>query len=243
MPSPSAANGSSRTRRPHRRSPRRARPGTPWASEPRRSHSIVPSRSSTPARILVPPRSTPMTRCALTGRGYHTRTDAGGREALSPLQGWASEGQGAAAGPSRRRTHRAAATAAAPRWGRRIGLTLRLLVLLLAVWGVLELPLLSRRRRGRQRATAPARSSRAWRNRTALLLSEPTLSCCSEPTATAPRPARTHAAPTRSWSCAPTRAGTASRSSRSRATFASTFPATARTRSTPPSSSAGLRSR
>ena len=55
----------------------------------------VPSASTDPVAIFVPPRSTPMTRWGATGRGYHTRPDGGRREALPALQGRPHEGEGA----------------------------------------------------------------------------------------------------------------------------------------------------
>ena len=40
--------------------------------------STRPDGSTTPARIFVPPRSTPITRCALNPAGYPTSPDAAG---------------------------------------------------------------------------------------------------------------------------------------------------------------------
>src|SRR2546423_4420171 len=50
-----------------------------------RRRSTVPSRSTTPARIFVPPRSTPITCWGATGRGYDTPPDGARREALPRL--------------------------------------------------------------------------------------------------------------------------------------------------------------
>src|SRR5437588_7480696 len=47
-----------------------------------RRRSTDPSRSTTPARIFVPPRSTPITRLGATGRGYDTPPDGARREAV-----------------------------------------------------------------------------------------------------------------------------------------------------------------
>src|SRR5580765_5551322 len=47
-----------------------------------------------PARILVPPTSTPMTRFALTGGGYHTPPDGGRREAVPALSRRPRQGEG-----------------------------------------------------------------------------------------------------------------------------------------------------
>src|SRR5262249_2577788 len=82
-----------------------------------------PERSTTPARIFVPPRSTPMTRSADT-RGYHNAPNARPAEALSPVSGRPGQGQspaGASArasrgrrpGRARRKAFKAAPLAAA----------------------------------------------------------------------------------------------------------------------------------
>ena len=55
----------------------------------------VPSASIDPVAIFVPPRSTPMTRWAPTGGGYHNAPNGGRREALPALQGRPHEGEGA----------------------------------------------------------------------------------------------------------------------------------------------------
>ena len=93
-----------RDRRRPGRSPRRAPPASRSGSGSSEVWRTVPSRSSTPARIFVPPRSTPMTRWALTGRGYHNRPDGRGREAVQALQGRAHEGEGARRRPASART-------------------------------------------------------------------------------------------------------------------------------------------
>ena len=74
----------------------------------------------------MPPRSTPMTRWALTGRGYHTRPDGGRRKALPGLQGRQGQGEGADRAPpgtaAARRGPSARSRRGRPRWRRRIGL-------------------------------------------------------------------------------------------------------------------------
>src|SRR2546428_251695 len=57
--------------------------------------SPPPDASTTPARIFVPPRSTPITRLSLNPARYPTSPDAAGREALPRLQGRTRQGQGA----------------------------------------------------------------------------------------------------------------------------------------------------
>ena len=98
----------------------------------------VPSASIEPVAIFVPPRSTPMTRWVPTGRGYHTAPDGGRREALPALQGrpHTREGaDGAAAGAARAGARAGRAKQPGkPRWGRRIGIAVLVLGVLLLVW-------------------------------------------------------------------------------------------------------------
>src|SRR5438552_1633040 len=54
-----------------------------------------PDGSTIPARILVPPRSTPITCVLSNSAGYPTSPDGAGREALPRLQGRTRQGQGA----------------------------------------------------------------------------------------------------------------------------------------------------
>src|SRR5688500_10803153 len=165
MPSPRAA-----TPAPASGSIAATIPSTSSACEPvgvgtSRRSSTRPSPSIEPARIFVPPRSTPMTMGALTSRGYHTRPDGGRREALPGLQGRQGQGEGAdrrarrAAVATRRRPPDEGAGSpalgppdradAAPplRAPRRLDGR--------------ELPLLPRRRRRRERAAAQDRRGRA----------------------------------------------------------------------------------
>ena len=204
----------------------------------------VPSASIDPVAIFVPPRSTPMTRWAPTGRGYHTAPDGGRREALPALQGRPHEREGAdgpasgAAGPcgvEPREAARQAAVAPADRPCRaRAGRPAARLA-------GRQLPGLPQRRQGGERAAAEGRggeprasgrpaadesvADHAARHRRRQDGSAPGLPPLRLDPA---RPHRPEAAPD-------------GIPLRSRATSASTSPARGRTRSTPPSSSAGRR--
>ena len=110
--------------------------------------------STIPARIFVPPTSTPMTRCALTGGGYHNPPHGRRAEAVPRLPRRPRQGQGADSRAAGARADVAPAAAAAGRSvadyrgpgrsrsaaastrGRTIALVLVLLVLLFVVWGV-----------------------------------------------------------------------------------------------------------
>src|SRR5579862_3647933 len=62
--------------------------------------STSPSRVTTPARIFVPPRSTPIACVPLMMSGYRNAPDGHPwREAVPRLQGWSPEGKGAASRP------------------------------------------------------------------------------------------------------------------------------------------------
>src|SRR5439155_2772136 len=73
--------------------------------------STPPDASTIPARIFVPPRSTPITRLSLNPARYPTSPDGAGREALPRLQGRTRQGQGA----DRRRSPQAHAARSASR--------------------------------------------------------------------------------------------------------------------------------
>ena len=110
----------------------------------RRPHLVpverrVPSASIAPARIFVPPRSTPMTRLASTGRGYHTPPDGRRRKALPGLQGRQDKGKvPTAPRPERQQQGNGRRTKppGRPRWRRRILLGVLILVVLLVVWTI-----------------------------------------------------------------------------------------------------------
>ena len=99
----SATEARSRARRPARREatrPRRPGPSRSSAWEPigvgvSRWRSTRPSRSTTPARIFVPPTSTPITG-ALTRGGYHNPPHARRGEAVPRLPRRPPEREGAA---------------------------------------------------------------------------------------------------------------------------------------------------
>ena len=179
IPKPSAANGGPRAVRPPRAIPSRSSSCEPVGVGTSHRSSIVPSRSSRAARIFVPPRSTPMTRWELTGRGYHTRPDGGRREALPGLQGRPGQRKGSAHAPSGEgaggNARAADGAPAGRRWGRRIGIALALLFLLLVVWTASQLPLVPGRRRGRERKRCPGRSRANLAKQDGAVISKPSL--------------------------------------------------------------------
>ena len=256
-------------RTPPRRRSRRAAPTTVSTSassssscESRgvgcsRTSRTCPESSSTPARIFVPPRSTPITLPPLTRRvpysdGWRRRTSPIASTAVvasrarcrrCPERRGPRRPTGAAAGarPARVRTSRFRR----PSW-KLIVLIVTLTVLLLAIaWGVIGLPLLPERRLGREQALRPrARREGAARDEQRV----PAQPRHDDPAARhgqrPPRPAgAATATPTRSCSCAPTRRTTSSRTSRSRATCSCRCPASATRRSTRRTRRAARRSR
>ena len=144
------------------RLPRRAPPARPARRPPglstRFRASTLPSRSTRPERIFVPPTSTPITRGALTAAGYHSAPDARRRQALPaiprrPREGQSPSGQGQARGVVARRDAEAPRSHAAGDAGSRsplVGLVAppRL--------GRPRLHLVRSRRRRRQRAASAA---------------------------------------------------------------------------------------
>src|SRR5438270_9579930 len=109
IPQPIAATSSSRSSATALARPRSSS-SRDWCGVARsRRRSTVPSRSTTPARIFVPPRSTPITRWGATGRGYDTPPDGARREAVPRLPRRSGARGGAApheAGPARRHRRR-----------------------------------------------------------------------------------------------------------------------------------------
>src|SRR5436305_5240982 len=110
-----------------------------------RRRSTRPSRSTIPARIFVPPRSTPMTRCPSKPRGYPTGSMATGEKPYRVYRGGRAKGRVPLERPQSRpernaRTPRRDPRVRRPRrrwsWRRRIGLVLLALVALLVVWAI-----------------------------------------------------------------------------------------------------------
>src|SRR4051812_23332883 len=147
MPKPIAATASSRSSStaPSRPASRSSCDVTGVACSRRRS--TCPSRSTTPARIFVPPRSTPMTRCPSKPRGYPTGSMATGEKPYRVYRGGRAKGRVPLERPQSR-PERNGRTPRGPReprvrrpprrwsWRRRIGLTLLALLVLLVVWAI-----------------------------------------------------------------------------------------------------------
>ena len=170
-------------RAPSRRARRAAPPATRAASAARRSPlDARRSRRATPARIFVPPRSTPMTRLPVTRRVPYF---AGWRRTTSPT---ASIGVVASRARCRRcpaKTRPAAARTPArrrrrgPARARRLRLpagsrgsssswsSLLVLVVLVVAWGVAGYLVLPERRLGREQALRPRARRDAPRSRRA----------------------------------------------------------------------------
>ena len=161
-PKPRAVMSSVRAPRLRRRALRAARPAEAVGVGYSRRRSTVPGRLTTPARILVPPRSTPMTRFP-SKRAATYFLDGDGREALPRLPWWTREGQGAArpaaegAGPQRTSREPREPKIRRPRrrwsWKRRIGIGLIVVLVVATVWGIAGY--LSLQERGRQGERAP----------------------------------------------------------------------------------------
>ena len=169
-----------RAARSPRRCPRAAPPASSVGVGTSCRSSSDPSRRSTPARIFVPPRSTPMTRWALTGRGYHNpaewRTE---RSPTGSTRAAARRGR-----CRRRRAPSEPSPARAKQPGRSLpagragaagsGSPCSLLGVLLVVWLVASYLSFRSRRRGRERAAAEGgRANLAAQD--GLLVSKPSL--------------------------------------------------------------------
>src|SRR6476646_1616409 len=109
-----------------------------------RWRSTRPSRSTTPARILVPPRSTPMTRFPSKPRGYPTGSMAKGEKPYRVYRGGRAKGRVPLERPQSR-PERNGRTPREPRvrkprrrwsWRRRIGVTLLALFVLVLIWAI-----------------------------------------------------------------------------------------------------------
>src|SRR5436305_7616504 len=109
-----------------------------------RRRSTRPSRSTIPARIFVPPRSTPMTRCPSKPRGYPTGSMTTGQKPYRVYRGGRVKGRVPLERPQTRRG-RDGRTPQPPRmrrprrrwsWKRRIGVTVLLLLVLIVIWSI-----------------------------------------------------------------------------------------------------------
>ena len=151
-----------------------------------------------PARIFVPPRSTPMTRCARTGAATIPPRMADGGEALPRLPGRPGKGQvrSSAALPERAAAERAARRRATAAAGSRAGAAgsvspCSLLVLLLVVvWSVASFLSFRSGVERRERAAAEAGRRRPHAAGRPAHVEADADPACSAPTATRPRRAR-----------------------------------------------------
>src|SRR5439155_8714322 len=109
-----------------------------------RWRSRRPSRSTMPARIFVPPRSTPMTRLPSKPRGYPTGSMATGEKPYRVYRGGRVKGRVPLDRPQTR-PERDGRTPRPPRvrrprrrwsWKRRIGPSLLLLLVLIVIWSI-----------------------------------------------------------------------------------------------------------
>jgi hypothetical protein len=210
--------------------------------------TIAPRRSMTPAAIFVPPRSTPMTRSADMGAATITAPMARGDKPYRVYRGGRVKGrvplqrrvEPTSRRDGRRRQERPAApppvTTPKPRrgWGRPIGIGVLVLVLLVLAWAVASY-LMARARRGdANERLGPV----ALDDQSGLLMTTPTTTLLLG-TDHGPGAGREGAHRSDSIMLVRTDPDRGRISYLSiRATFASTCPAAASPRSTPPTSSA-----
>src|SRR6266550_2813621 len=107
--------------------------------------STCPSRSTIPARILVPPRSTPMTRFSFKARGYPTGSMPTEEKPYRVYRGGRVKGKVPLERPERARPERNGRRPREPKvrrprrrwsWRRRIGVGLIVLLVVAVIWGI-----------------------------------------------------------------------------------------------------------